>query len=55
MTKDKKTKEDYLAQLAQLDEITLKRLAELSKNEKARSYFSNPIKYNQMKLFLKMM
>lgn len=48
-----KTKEDALRVLNELPEETLKRVAELSTNKKARSYFSNPIQFAVLKGFLK--
>ncbi len=46
------TKQQALAHLESLPEKVLIRMAELSKNEKAQSYFSCPIKYGAVKSFL---
>lgn len=45
-------KEQALAQLQELPEKVLMRIAELSTNEKAQSYFSCPIKFGAVKSFL---
>ena len=52
MSKAKYTKEEALKKLAQLDEKTLSRLAEISDNSKARSYFSNDIQFALLKGYL---
>ena len=46
-------KQQALEKLATLDEIVLVRLASLSDNKKALSYFSNGILWNTLKAFLK--
>ncbi len=47
-----KDKKEALDKLAKLDEKILKRLAELSDNPKAMSYFSSPINFAIVKAFL---
>ncbi|MFL0077019.1 hypothetical protein V3A08_07470 [Tenacibaculum maritimum] len=47
-----KSKEEALSKLSQLDEKVLIRMADLSENKKARSYFSCPLKYGAVKSFL---
>lgn len=47
-----KTKKEAIEKLSQLDEKVLIRMADLSENEKARSYFSCPLKYGAVKGFL---
>lgn len=46
-------KQQALEKLATLDETVLVRLASLSNNKKALSYFSNSILWNALKSFLK--
>lgn len=46
-------KQQALDKLATLDEKVLVRLASLSENKKALSYFSNTILWNALKGFLK--
>ena len=46
-------KQQALDKLAMLDETVLVRLASLSDNKKALSYFSNSILWNTLKAFLK--
>lgn len=46
-------KQQALDKLATLDEKVLVRLASLSGNKKALSYFSNTILWNTLKAFLK--
>ncbi len=48
------TREESIAKLNQLDDQTLERLAKLSENKTALSYFKNPIKYGALVSFLKM-
>ena len=45
-------KEKYLKELEKLDEKVLERLVELSKNEKAKSFFTNSILFNTLKVAL---
>ncbi|WP_271406979.1 hypothetical protein [Tenacibaculum soleae] len=45
-------KKEAITQLESLPETTLMRLAELSTNKKALSYFSNPIQFAVLKGFL---
>ncbi|CAL2114134.1 conserved hypothetical protein [Tenacibaculum sp. 190130A14a] len=47
------TKQDALTHLEQLPEKVLIRIAELSSNKEAQSYFVCPIKYGAVKSFLK--
>lgn len=47
-----KTKQDALNVLQNLDERVLVRMAELSYNKKALSYFQNTIQFNVVKSFL---
>lgn len=47
-----KTKSEALEKLSQLDDKVLIRMADLSENEKALSYFSCPLKYGAVKGFL---
>ncbi len=46
-------KQEALKVLGSLPEKVLIRMAELSQNEKAKSYFTCPIKYGAVKGFLK--
>ncbi len=46
-------KEKFLKELEKLDEKILEKLVELSKNEKAKNYLSNPILFATLKGFLK--
>ena len=46
-------KQQAIEKLAQLDEKVLVRLASLSDNKKALSYFSNSILWHALKAFLK--
>lgn len=46
-------KEQALKKIEKLDEKVLIKLAELSDNKKAMSYFSNPILYATLQKFLK--
>lgn len=48
------SKQEAIDKLAQLDETVLVRLASLSENKKALSYFSNAILWNTLKTFLKL-
>ena len=53
MSNNKKmTKEEALEKIASLQEIIIIRIAELCNNEKAKSYFTNPILWNIAKKFL---
>ncbi len=47
-----RTKKEALNKLSQLDEKVLIRMADLSENDTARSYFSCPLKYGAVKAFL---
>ncbi len=47
-----KTREEALNILEKLPDDVLKRVAELATNEKAKSYFSNPVKYLMVKSYL---
>ncbi len=46
-------KQEALAVLANLPDKVLIRMASLAQNEKAKSYFTCPIKYGAVKGFLK--
>ncbi len=46
-------KQQALQELEKLPEKVLMRMAELSQNKEARSYFTCPIKYGAVKSFLK--
>ncbi|WP_164997586.1 hypothetical protein [Capnocytophaga sp. oral taxon 878] len=46
-------KQEAIDKLAKLDETVLVRLASLSENKKALSYFSNTLLWNTLKAFLK--
>lgn len=46
------SKQKYLQELEKLDEKILERLVEVSKNEKAKSYFTSSIKFNLLKGYL---
>lgn len=48
-----KTKDEAIEKLSKLPKNIIINLAELSENEKALSYFSNPIKLGVLKGFLK--
>lgn len=53
MSNNKKmTKEEALEKIASLQEIIIISIAELCNNEKAKSYFTNPILWNIAKKFL---
>ncbi|WP_299134564.1 hypothetical protein [uncultured Tenacibaculum sp.] len=47
-----KNKKEAIAQLNKLDEEVVIRLAELSTNAKALTYFSNPVKFTLVKAHL---
>lgn len=47
------TKEDALKKIEQLDEKVLIKIAKLSENKKAMSYFTNPILFAALEKFLK--
>ncbi len=46
-------KQKYLNELAKLDTIVLQRLVEVSKSEKALSFFTNVFQFAVLKSFLK--
>lgn len=49
---DRERKQTALQELAQLDTTILERLAELSRNRRARAFFSNSLQFAMLKGYL---